>query len=627
MVKHSPPAWIDHLLEWYCADYYLEEVQGDLHEWYASVWSERTPRTANLRYFWAVVRYFSWFRLKPVHQLFPNINPLTMKNITILTFRHLMKDKLSGSVRIVNLVLGITTFMLAWVYAQYELNYDTHHQDPEQIYRFGFDFGDGAWAASPMGVGQAALDEFPEVAAMARFIPIDHTTITYEDVVFDERAGFWADSMAFDLLATEFVQGNPHTALREPSGIVLTESLAQKYFGEEDPMGKTVALSADVDFRTGEQPLRQVTGVIRDLPQRTHLQYDFLISAYLTFPDDFLRYWQNNWVYTYFRIPNPAHVAKVQQSIFDLAVEWEYLVEEEVETAKVVLTPVQQIHLYTNHEKEYADNGNIYYVYILLAIGGFVLLVSSINFINLTIIRGLDRAKEVGLRKTIGATRLQLIFQFLGETFVILFLSGLLSVFLLLLAAPLLQQGSGLALPLNVFSNPRLLLTLVFILAAIEILSGIYPAWVLSRMNPAEGVKSGGRSHTMRRVSTTRQGLIVAQFSLSILLTVGSLVVYQQLSYLQDKNLGFQKDQIMVFETTSDRIGNLEAFRDELRKIPGVENVTTSTDIPGWRVQLRHQRLLQEEEPEVTRVIYADENFVDTYGMEFVSGETFHTPM
>ncbi|MEL6537277.1 MAG: FtsX-like permease family protein [Bacteroidota bacterium] len=627
MLKVSPPAWIDRLLEWYCADYYLEEVQGDLHEWYASVWTERTPRTANLRYFWAVVRYFSWFRLKPVHQLVPHLNPLTMKNITVLTYRHLKKDKLSGSVRIINLILGISTFMLAYVYAQYELNYDTYHQESEDIYRFGFNFDGNRWAATPMGAGQAVIDAIPEVQAMTRLMPIRQTTVAYEDLVFNEHDGFWADSTTFSVFAAEFLQGNPKTALNDPSSIVLTESMAKKYFGDEDPMGKTLTMTADANYRTGEQPIRQVTGIIKDLPAQSHLRYDYLASCY-HWPEEFLRGWQNLWVYTYFRIPNPTHVSKVKESIIGIGLEIEYLLEEEIPLVDIILTPIQQIHLYTNHEKEYADNGNIYYVYILLAIGAFVLLVSSINFINLTIIRGLDRAKEVGLRKTIGATRLQLVFQFLGETLVILVFAGLISLVLVAALGPLVQQFSGLALPLSVLVNPQLLVLLAVILAVIELLSGVYPAWVLSQMNPAEGVKAGGRSMTMRRISATRQGLIVAQFSLSILLTVGSLVVYQQLSYLQGKNLGFQKDQVMTFELTGPRMESLGTFRDALRQVPGVEKVSLSTDIPGYRIQFQNQQVLNsEEEPHTTRMVWSDEHFLDTYNMELVAGENFKTPM
>lgn len=625
-MKNTPPRWADRILEWYCADYFLEEVQGDLHEWYAGVGSDKSQRMANLRYFLAVLRYFSWFRLKPVHRFMSHPNPLTMKNMLLLTYRHLKKDKLSGAVRMINLILGITVFLLACVYAQYELSYDKHHKHADSIYRAGFQFDGKSWAASPLGMGLTALETIPEVTNMARFFPINQTDIRYEDRVFAERNGFFTDSTVFNLFTLPLLQGNPKTALTDPWGIVLTERLAKKYFGDEDPMGKSILMSLDTDSNTGETFPRTVTGILADLPEQTHLPFDFLVSPY-AIPVDFIRAWQNNWVFTYLQIPNPDRVSVVKERLVEAAVEVEWQSPDELEGFAANLIPIRDIHLRTQHEKEYADNGNIYYVLILLAIGLFVLIISSINFINLTIMRGLDRAKEVGLRKTIGATRGQLIYQFMGETFILLLVAGFVSVGLLALLEPMLQQFTKLDLPLNAWFHPSLLLWLVAILGIIELLSGVYPAWVLSRMSPAESVKPGSHQLPMRKIGFTRQGLVVTQFTLSILLVIGSLVVYQQLTYLLEANLGFEKEQIALVEITNDMYPAMEAIHDELKRIPGVEKVTTSTDVPGYRVQILDFRRMQDEEAQLARTLYADEEFLSVYNIELARGENFHTPI
>ncbi|MEP2510674.1 MAG: ABC transporter permease [Reichenbachiella sp.] len=622
MNRKSPPPWMDRILEWYCSEQFIEEVQGDLHEWYDKISGKANSRMTNLKYLLAVFQYFSFFRTKPFQKLISHPNYLSMKSIALITFRNFKKNKLSGIVRLTNLVLGIGIFLLSLIYIRYELSYEAYHEKADNIYRVGFAFEASPWAAIPVGVGIFALENSPEVKNMTRFLRIWNTTIKYKDRQFYETGGFMADSSVFKMFSYHMLQGDPNTALQEKMSIVLTQSMAQKYFGNEDPIGKMLTISRDYDSETGEQHTRMVTGVIQDIPEQSHLRFDFLLPAH-TFDDDFLRQWRNFWVYTFLEIDDGADFEITKAIIKNKHVTLRNYDEDIISKIDILLTPLKKIHLYANHEKEYADNGNIYYVYILFFIGLFILIVSSINFINLTIIHGLDRAREVGLRKTVGASRYQLILQFMSENLILLFIAGTLCLLLLGLLEPLFQQFSGLNLPLNVINNPEIIISLIVLLTILELVSGIYPALVLSRFRPADIIKTGGQSTPLKRVSITRKALIVMQFTISLILVIGSVIVYDQLNFIQNKDLGFEKDQILLIELNSSVGTSFEAFENELRGVPGIRSISTSSSVPGYRIMMEGAKQLGSDEEIDTRLLFTDETFMETYDMNLVAGKSF----
>ncbi len=615
MKEKYPPKWADRILEWYCLEYYLEEVQGDLREWYFEK-LKHSPRFLNLRYFILVLRYFSLTRSKSFQKLINNPNYLSMKKILLITYRNLKKDKISGFMRLTNLAFGISVFLLALVYANYELNYDRFHKKGSDIYRLGQDGGGTrAWAAGPIGAGPFALENIPDVKSMARFIPVRETWVKAGEEKLNEKGVFFADSSALTLFSYEMIQGDKRTALTDPWSIVLTESMAKKYFGDEDPMGKSMQLLID----RGNS--RKVTGVIKDVPAQSHLQFDFLCSLYSYGDEDYQRSWRNYFVYTYIEADgeNLSNISKQLRNEFLKrynGAEEDYFV--------AVLTPLHKIHLFTNQEKDNADHGNAYYVYILFSIGVFVLIISCINFINLTVIKGLDRAKEVGLRKTVGAFRPQLIAQFMSENMVLLLFAGLCSLLLLLIVEPFFKELSGLDLPLNFVSNPQVLLTLALILLGLELVSGIYPAVVLSNFKPAEIIKPiGSTSMKLKKIGIIRKILIVTQFSLSVILVIGSIIVYSQLSYIKEQDLGFEKDQILLVKLNWSLSQKLEALKDELAKIPGINNVTLSEDVPGYRISMEGVQKPGDQEATMSRITASDEKFLDTYNMELSAGADF----
>lgn len=619
--QQYPPKWPDRFLEWYCAEYYLEEIQGDLHEWFELENQRVGRRKASFRYWIMVFRYFSFFRLKPFQKLIQHPNYLSMKSIAKITFRNLRRDKLSGLIRIGNLTLGITIFLLSLIYARYELNYDQFHEKADRIYRVGSSIEGNQWAATPLGMGPFVQDNGGEVTHMTRLAPIRNTTVKFEDKFFYEKNGFYADSSLFQMFSFELTRGNAETALIDPKSIVISESMALKYFGNEDPVGRQLELSSDSD-REGNIEPRVVTGVMRDIPEQSHLQFDFLCSIY-SFDERFSRQWRNFWVYTYVELSPGASTENTQDLIKQEFASIRNIPEEELDLYHALMIPIKRIHLYTNHEKEYADNGNVYYVYILFSIGLFVLIISCINFINLTVIKGLDRAKEVGLRKVVGANRFQLMAQFLGENSILLLISGIICLVSLALLAPMFQEFSGLNLPLNVFTSPEIIIALLTILVFLQLISGLYPALVLSKFLPAETLKSGGQSRSMKKVGLTRQVLMVAQFCISMILVIGSMVVYDQLAYIQSRDLGFEKDQVLLIKLERSITGQFKQFENELLQVAGIKSVSTSSSVPGYRIMLEGMSELGSSDEYSSRLLYADETFLETYDIQLLEGRHF----
>ncbi len=616
MKEKRPPKWADKILQWYCLEYYLEEVQGDLHEWYYEN-LKHSSRFLNLRYYILIIRYFSLTRSKSFQKLITNPNYLSMKKILLITYRNLKKDKISGFMRLANLAFGISVFLLALIYANYELNYDRFHEKGEDIYRIGQEHGgDRAWAAGPIGLGPYIMENFPDIKKMCRFIPVTETWMEAGEKKLYEDGVYYVDSSALTLFSHEMIQGDKKTALTDPWSIVLTESMAKKYFGDEDPMGKTMQLLVD----RGKS--RKVTGVIKDVPAQSHLQFDFLCSVYSYGDEDFQRSWRNYFVYTYMEAEKES-IDKLREQVRMAFLE-NYGAPKDTPLV-AILTPLHRIHLYTNQEKDNADHGNIYNVYILFSIGVFVLIISCINFINLTVIKGLDRAKEVGLRKTVGAFRPQLIAQFMGENMVLLLFAGICSALILVLVEPFFKELSGLELPLNFINNPQVLLSLAAILIGLELISGIYPAVVLSNFRPAEIIKPlGSTSMKLKKVGLTRKILMITQFSLSLILVIGSIIVYSQLSYMKERDLGFEKEQILLIKLNYSLNRKIEALKQSLAETTGVNHVTVSGDVPGYRISLEPMKIPGDPEEYMSRFLLTDDHFIDAYKIDIKEGEDFN---
>lgn len=620
MDNHHPPRLADKFLKWYCSNEYFEEVQGDLHEWFYQRVEEVGVKKARRFYYLDVIRYFHSFRLKNTYKLSNNSKFLSMKTLFKLTFRNLRRDGLSALLRIGNLSLGIVIFLLTLVYARYELNYDTFHNDYERIYRLGHSLRGNPWAAGPTGLGAFLQSDMPEVEVATRVMPVQETWLKRGDIIFNEKNGQFVDEQFFEVFNHQAIDGVLSEALKDVRSVVLTESMAIKYFGTENPIGQIV------EFGDERGKTRVVTAIIADVPEQSHLQFDFLIPI-MTFGERFTTRWRNWGTYNYAKLYADADLKaftdKVKQGYLDS------YPNSDPSLLETFVTPITDIHLKTNHEKELADNGNISYVYVLLSVGIFVLLISCINFVNLSVIKGLDRGKEVGLRKTMGASGSQVITQFLGENLIVICLASLLSLVALAALAPVFRNFSELNLPLNGFYNTDILWPVVILIVLLELICGAYPAIVLSRFKPANILKVGGKGALKnRRLGFLRKGLIVLQFGISLVLIVSSFLIYDQVSYIQNRDMGFEKDQVLVVTLEDEVRAGFASFRDRLNGISGVRAVSASSDVPGYRISIEPLEELDVTKPDgfsppEMRGIMTDDEFVTAYGLELLEGRDF----
>ncbi len=511
-----------------------------------------------------------------------------LKNYLTVALRNLRKHKGYSLLNLAGLAIGMTCCLLIMLYVQDELSYDRFHPNAERLYRVCLDAGVGgqfiqsATTAAPMSA--TLLREAPEVEAAMRFWRGGRVLIGYEEKRFYEENFLFADSSVFTVFGYALLTGDPRTALTEPNNVVLTSEAARKYFGAENPVGKVLRYDNRLDLK--------VTGVLATPSRNSHLRFDFL-AALATREDSRSPVWISNNYYTYILLrPNaeaqqltakfPAlvkkHVApQIERALgktFDEAVaagaKWNYF-----------LQPIASIYLHSgNLGYEIGTTSDVKYVYILGAIAGFILLIACINFMNLATARASKRAKEVGLRKVLGSVRAQLVKQFLGESMLLAFMAMLVALTLVELLLPSFNQLAGKTLALTFNNSPAVFATLTAIMLLAGVLAGLYPALVLSAFQPVAVLKGalrgGAKNPWLRGV------LVVAQFAISIVLLVGTGVVFEQLRFMREKNLGFQKEQVVVLpiETAAGQ-AKFETLRGELLRHPHVVSVAASSSVPG----------------------------------------------
>ncbi len=507
-----------------------------------------------------------------------------LRNYLSVTLRTIARQKGYAFINLAGLAIGLAAFVLITLFVQQEMSYDRMHEKRADVYRVILDAKVGDQevmsASSPAVMAGTFIDVFPEVIDATR---IDAFTsdvlVTYEGTSFYQEDFFLADSSVFNIFSFELVQGDPATALNQPSGLVLSESMAAKYFGDADPMGKILRIDNNRDAT--------VTGVMRDVPKATHFQPQ-MIGSFLSHSraDDTI--WLNNSFYTYLLLApgtDPATLeAKFPPFVSErIGAEMQQFMGQSFEDAKAAgmrydwyLENLGDIYLRSQAEDQIAPTGDIRYLYVLSAIALFVLLIACINFMNLSTARATGRAREVGIRKVMGSDRGQLIRQFLGESTTMAVLAMVLAFGIVLAARPYFNAIADVDLQLA----PWLLAAMVGIALVTGLVAGFYPALVLSGFQPATVLKgSFARSKEGTRL---RSSLVVFQFAITVVLLVGTLVVAKQMRYIQDRDLGFTKDQVVVVPVeTWDGFNSFETFRNNLLSHPGVVEVATGGLMPG----------------------------------------------
>ncbi len=614
--------------KWYCKPEKYEELHGDLEEFFYESVEEKGQLRARLYYVWNVIRCFQPYAWKLFQS--QNSNSAMLKNFYFTTIRNLAKNKSYFLINVSGLAIGLASFAFISLYVINELSYDRFHSKYDRIYRvsnkaaMNDEVNEQATTASPMA--RAMVDNYPEVVSATRILKASQLLIGRGTNKFNEDEVLYADSALFSVFDFKMLKGNPGTALANPQSLVLTQSSAKKYFGNEDPVGQNLTVEEDTI-------LYQVTGVVEDVPPNSHIQFDMLASLNSTDYGNTPR-WIGRSLHVYALLRDGAQPVPLQKKMKELfylhmAPEIEYytgLSIQEWEAAgssvNFVLTPIQDIHLYSGASlEELQPTGNIAYIYIYSLIGVIILFIAIFNFVNLATAHSATRAKEVGVRKVIGSTKRALVYQFLLESILISLVSSMLSIMLIFFLTPSFVElvGKGLAFDLTTsFVGVGGMLGLGIL---VGILAGFYPSFVLSAFKPVDVIK--GTLTPKGKAGWLRNVLVTVQFAASIVIIIGTLAVYHQIEFMLTKSLGFDKDQVLVLKRPDWLQKNLEVFKRELLKNPNIKVVANSETIPGKTYDIRSYRKIGQNQ------VYLFQNNQVTYehqelmGLELVAGRFF----
>ncbi len=545
------------------------------------------------------------------------------KNYLTIAYRNLRKHKFYSLINIFGLSLGMTCCILIFAYIRYELSYDSYHRNADNIYRIvskrTVSGQTSELARSPAPVGPTMVEELPEVLNAVRFSPTVKRVFSYQDKTYFEEGVLYVDQSLFDVFSFDMIDGDPKTALELPFTMVFTEKTARKYFGDQSPVGKMVNWDNKFDYR--------VTGVVKDPPPNSHFTFNALAS-FATFIkyDPRIGSWNGGSFQTYLLLQEDADLARFEQKMKDFHEKHlgPTLKEMGIEL-ETYLQPLKSIHLHSNVQYELGDNSDIRLIYAFWALALIVLLIACINFMNLATARSAGRAKEVGMRKVLGAQRTKLVVQFLGESFVFALLSLGLALLLAQLLMPYFSGLAGKEISLAFVEMPYVYAFLAAIVLFAGFVAGCYPAFFLSAFKPIS-VLRGHISEGQKRAGF-RSILVVFQFTLSIILIICTIIVFKQHKYMRSKDLGFNKNNLLAVAIQNDevRIG-LESFKQELLKISGIESAGLSSMVPGemylFNIGTYPEGYARDQ---MIRMDYfrVDYGFLDTLQVKVVKGRGF----
>ncbi len=551
------------------------------------------------------------------------------KNYLKIALRNLRKNKGYSFINIIGLAVGITCCIIIILFVNNELSYDKFNKNADQIYRITvkgmISSHEINMAVSPSPMGATLKNDLPEVVSYTRLRSFGFPVLRYKNKAFSEERFFVADSTFFNVFTLQLIKGDPNKVLTKPNSLVITEAMAKKYFGNDDPIGKILNADQKRDWI--------VTGVIKSLPINSHFHFDFLgtISSY---ENSRSTMWLSNNYYTYIVLRKGTNLNKFKIKLHDdvikyIGPELQKIAGISLEQLKrrgdsygYSLQPLTSIHLNSHLDYEIEANSNIRYVYIFSVIAFAILLIACVNFVNLSTARSEKRAKEVGIRKTLGSNKSQLIRQFIAEAVLMSFLAAILSIILIEIFLPLFNGISQTELSLGIFENTYTVILLVGFAVLIGIIAGSYPAFFLSSFQPIKALKSEFRR---TKNSNLRNALVIFQFAVSIILFVGTFVIYNQLKYIQNKNLGFDKDQVIVINKTDDIGKQMKSFKEELLNNPSITSVSNSNAIPGEQKGDSGYRIDGTANDEILDLkhIYCDYGFAKTYNIEMKKGRFF----
>jgi putative ABC transport system permease protein len=557
-----------------------------------------------------------------------------IRNYLKVAFRNLWKSKGFSAINIIGLAAGLGVCLLIVLYVLDERSYDRYNVNADRIYRLDADlyFNNTQFTAAvaPRPMAQTLVHDYPDFIAMVRFNNFGDVMVKKGNNWIQDHRSVYVDSTFFNVFTVPMIAGDPNTALNEPHSLVINETTAKKYFNSTDVVGKTLELE---DHR-----ICKITGVIQDIPIQSHFHFNFLRPL----RDGYNQNDQNDWLsnnYESYVLVRPGVSRETLQDQLNRTVnsnmgrQLQQAVhaslsdlEKQGSHFRYVLMPLTDIHLHSNKSAEFEPNGNINYVYIFSFIAILIMVIACVNFMNLSTARSANRAKEVGIRKVAGSTKTSLIFQFLTESVLISFISAILALGLALLLMPMFNNLAGKELHAGMLFSGRILSILLSLVILVGCLAGSYPAFYLSSFQPIKVLKgsvaSGFKGSLLRNI------LVVGQFWISICLIIGTLVIYRQLDFIRSRQVGFDRDQVLLIKnayTAGDPILN---FRKELKQIAGIKDATLTGDIPSEGNTFSQNGWFRDVSMDAKGVVvmtnmFVDEDYVPTLGMQMVKGRNF----
>jgi len=650
---HDPPARMMKLLRWFCADAYLEEVEGDLFELFQEEIEIHGLKKARNRFFFTAIRYIKPFFFGKKGFSIHLDHHLTMfRHYLKIALRQLFKQRTYSFINITGLAIAMACCIVVLIYLHDETSYDTYHENAENIYRLSIQShevggeGDGNLiASSPILWGPALQKDYPEVEAFARFIPVVNPDSPWDikagDKVFSEVDVLYADPKVLEMFNWPMLDGDPSTALDNPESIVITQGMAKKYFGTENPLGKTLNIDSKDRNRegvlTGETYDFTVSGVLKDIPNRSHFTFDFLLPAHILSEayggdinggaDISPWYWRGLISYTYLMLKEGTDVAAFEAKFADFQ---DRYVGDATRSRGYYYEPdlqqLDEIYLDGQRLGQLSPVGDKTYLFVFSLVALFILILACINFMNLATARSAMRAKEVGLRKVVGAFRQQLVAQFLGESMVISFAAFLLAIGLAWLTLPIFYTYLGKELQLDIGQEVPFLLSLLLIGLLVGFVAGSYPAFFLSRFRPAMVLK--GVFAKTQKGALLRKGLVVFQFVISAFFIIMTITLFKQLNFMRTSDLGFDQDRVVVVPPNVARSlsSHYDALRSELLADPKFKDVTMSSEVPGQAGRggdLYVEKGAPIESSFSLGETFVDYNYVDLFGLDILVGGDF----
>lgn len=593
-----------------------EGLSGDFEEMYNDCMYEKGWVRAWLWYWCQILAYLPRFICSSIGRSLDMFH-----NYLKIVLRNFRKQKGYSFINILGLALGMACFFTITLFILHEMSYDQYHENCDRIYRIAVNGNFGERNISiPLTMnplGPTLAQEFPEVKDFVRFRNLGETLLEYreKEKQFFERGFFYTDSSVFDVFSFSLVKGDSEAALRDPYTVVINQEVADKFFGTEDPMGKLLNYNGQFDLK--------VTGVMKNVPENSHFHPRILASyatLYELVPQQ-MSIWLSLNYYTYLLLEDhvdPDAVVLKFPAFFERHMG--AILKQFGLSINPYLQPLKDIHLRSNLNGELEENLDITYISIFTAIALFVLMIASINFMNLSTARSANRAQEVGLRKVLGADRKDMIKQFLGESILMSIFAFNLAMVLTVVLFPFFNSISGRDLPVDSLINVKMILSFLLIAILVGFTSGGYPAFFLSSYQPIKvmrgNLKSGTKSSIMRSI------LVTWQFSISIILIIGASIIFQQISFLKNTPLGFEKEHIISVPLRNQKV---EVLRNRLKSIPGVVQISAVSQIPGLNFSADGfiPEGMNEAQPWAVSYLATDHEFLETMDIKIIEGRSF----